>query len=116
MPTANLTMDIREIAEGIRVIDIKGEITSFAESEIATAHEEAGAGARAVILNFEGLDYMNSGGIGLLVTTLIRAQRAGQGLLAYGLSDHYREIFSLTRLDEAIGLFPDESSALASVA
>jgi anti-sigma B factor antagonist len=67
-----------------------------------------------VILNFTGLEYMNSGGIGLLVTTLIRAQRSGQTLSAYGLTDHYRQIFSLTRLDEAIGIFDDEPSALAA--
>ena len=45
---------------------------------------------------------MNSGGIGLLVTLLVRAQRGGVRLLASGLSEHYREILSLTRLDEAI--------------
>jgi anti-sigma B factor antagonist len=55
---------------------------------------------------------MNSGGIGLLVTTLIRAQRSGHALRAYGLSDHYRQIFSLTRLDEAIGIYEDEASAI----
>lgn len=114
MPTSDLTLDIREVAEGIRVIDIKGEITAFSEKEISDAHEKAGDGAKAVILNFEGLQYMNSGGIGLLVTTLIRAQRAGHALRAYGLSDHYREIFSLTRLDEAIGLYDNESSAIAA--
>jgi anti-sigma B factor antagonist len=114
MPTANLIMDIRDAAEGVRVIDIKGEITAFAEKEITEAHEEAGRGAKAVVLNFEGLEYMNSSGIGLLVTTLIRAQRAGHALLAYGLSDHYRQIFSLTRLDEAIGIYDDEAAAVAA--
>lgn len=113
MSTANLTMNIRELADGIRVIDIEGEITAFSDKEISAAHEKAGAGATAVVLNFEGLEYMNSGGIGLLVTTLIRAQRAGHSLRAYGLSDHYREIFNLTRLDEAIGIYDDEGSALA---
>jgi anti-sigma B factor antagonist len=113
LPTANLTMNIRDVAEGIRVIDVVGEITAFSEKEISDAHEKAGEGATAVILNFEGLEYMNSGGIGLLVTTLIRAQRSGHALRAYGLTDHYREIFSLTRLDEAIGLYDDEASAVA---
>ena len=42
-------------------------------------------GTRAVILNFTGLEYMNSGGIGLLVTLLVRANRAKQKLLAFGL-------------------------------
>ena len=112
MPTANLTMDIREVADGVRVIDVVGEITAFSEKQISEAHGKAGEGARAVILNFDGLDYMNSGGIGLLVTTLIRAQCSGHALRAYGLSEHYREIFSLTRLDEAIGIYEDEAAAI----
>ena len=113
MPTANLTMDIREVAEGVRVIDVQGEITSFSDEQITEAHANAGEGASVVILNFEGLEYMNSGGIGLLVTTLIRAQRAGHDLRAYGLGEHYRQIFTLTRLDEAISIHDDESSAIA---
>lgn len=113
MTTANLTMNIRDVAAGIRVIDVVGEITAFSEKEITAAHEKASDGADAVILNFEGLDYMNSGGIGLLVTTLIRAQRAGHALRAYGLTEHYRQIFSLTRLDEAIGIYDDEGAAIA---
>jgi anti-sigma B factor antagonist len=107
-------MNVRDIGEGVRVIDIEGEITGFSEKEIAAAHEAAGKGASAVILNFTGLEYMNSGGIGLLVTTLIRAQRSGHALRAYGLTDHYREIFALTRLDEAIVIFDDEESAAAA--
>lgn len=114
MPTANLTMNIREVSDGIRVIDIEGEITAFSEKEITEAHEKAGEGADSVILNFEGLEYMNSGGIGLLVTTLIRAQRAGHALRAYGLNEHYREIFSLTRLDEAIEIYEDEATAVGA--
>jgi anti-sigma B factor antagonist len=110
-----LTLDVREVSNGIRVIDITGEITSFSEKEIAEAHGKAGDGAKAVILNFDGLEYMNSGGIGLLVTTLIRAQRSGHKLMAFGLSDHYRQIFSLTRLDEAIGIYDDEPAAVAAV-
>ena len=69
-----------------------------------------------MVLDFSGLDYMNSGGIGLLVTLLVRAQRARQQMLAYGLSDHYRQIFELTRLDEAIAIHDDEGGALAAAA
>jgi anti-sigma B factor antagonist len=57
---------------------------------------------------------MNSGGIGLLVTLLVRAQRAGQKLLAVGLTEHYRQILALTRLDEAITICDDETAALAA--
>jgi anti-sigma B factor antagonist len=47
---------------------------------------------------------------------LIRVQRQKQQLLAYGLSEHYQQIFELTRLNEAIGIYEDEASALTAVA
>ena len=116
MPQAQVSMDVRGAGPNVRIIDIKGEITAFSEDILAAAHEEASrGGVKAVILNFEGLEYMNSSGIGLLVTTLIRAQRAGHKLLAFGLTDHYRQIFSLTRLDDAIPLYADEPASLAAV-
>lgn len=115
MPTAQITTTVRPVADGVRIIDIHGEITAFSEDALRAAHDEAAlGGVRAVILNFTDLAYMNSGGIGLLVTNLIRAQRSGHRLLAYGLTDHYREIFSLTRLDEAIAIHDDEASAVAA--
>jgi anti-sigma B factor antagonist len=58
---------------------------------------------------------MNSSGIGLLVTLLIRVNRQKQRLLSYGLSEHYRHIFELTRLSDAIHIFNTEVEALASV-
>jgi anti-sigma B factor antagonist len=73
------------------------------------------SGVRAIVLSFAQLDYMNSGGIGLLVTLLVRAQRQRQRVLAFGLSDHYRQIFELTRLDEAVGIHDSEEDALAEV-
>lgn len=114
MPESKISMTVREPKEGVRVVDIAGELTSFAEPVLTEAYEDADRpGVKTVLLNFDKLDYMNSGGIGLLVTTLIRAQRKGQSLGAYGLTDHYREIFSLTRLDEAIGIYGNEAEALA---
>ena len=68
------------------------------------------------MLNFGGLEYMNSGGIGLLVTLLILANRQGQRLVAVGLNEHYRQIFELTRLNEAIGVYDNEAAALAAAA
>jgi len=115
MPESKIAMSVRECSPAVRVIDINGELTSFGEPVLTEAYGEADQpGVKAVILNFEGLEYMNSGGIGLLVTILIRAQRKNQRLAAFGLTDHYREIFSLTRLDEAIGIFDHEAAAVAA--
>jgi anti-sigma B factor antagonist len=95
------------------ILRIQGEITGGSEPPIMAAYAEAGD-ARSIVLDFSRLEYMNSGGIGLLVTLLVRAQRAGQRLLAVGLSDHYRQILALTRLDEAIAIHDDETAALAA--
>jgi anti-sigma B factor antagonist len=105
----------RRAAPGINVIDIRGEVTGAAENILTDAYVQASADAQTIILNFAGLDYMNSSGIGLLVTLLIRAQRQKQKLFAVELSEHYQEIFELTRLNEAITLFPTEQAALTAL-
>ena len=97
------------------ILRISGEITGGSEPPIMAAYAEAGD-ARSIVLDFGQLEYMNSGGIGLLVTLLVRTQRAGQKLLAVGLSDHYRQILALTRLHEAIAIHEDEPAALAAAA
>jgi anti-sigma B factor antagonist len=117
MPEARIAMNVRTVNSAASVIDIEGEVTSFCENVLMDAYTQATSdGAKAVVLNFAGLEYMNSGGIGLIVTLLIRANRQGNRLVAIGLNDHYRQIFGLTRLDEAITIFDDEAAALADVA
>jgi anti-sigma B factor antagonist len=105
----------RKVAEGTCILDIEGELTAFAEEALMVAYNRAcGAGVANVILSFDRVEYVSSSGIGLLVTLLIRAQRRRQRLLAYGLSDHYRQILELTRLNEAIAAYTTEGEALAA--
>ena len=105
---------MREDAAGVCVIDISGDVTAASEQVLVSAYTNATQrGATAIVLSFTGLEYMNSGGIGLLVMLLVRAQRKRQQVLAYGLSEHYRQIFELTRLDEAVAIHDSEAAALA---
>jgi anti-sigma B factor antagonist len=107
-----LELDVRQ-ASGASVLDVRGDITAESETTLMDAYEKANTdAARSIVLNFSGLEYMNSGGIGLLVTMLVRANRQKQKLLAFGLTDHYKQIFELTRLDEAIGIYDSEDDAL----
>lgn len=106
-------MKIRRPQKKIAIIDVEGDVTGESESALSEAFAEASSeGTETIVFNFSELGYMNSSGIGLLVTTLIRAQRQDQKLMAYGLTPHYREIFALTRLDEAITIHDDESQVL----
>ena len=104
-------------ASGVAVIDLRGEINSFAEETLNTAYHEAAAGnGDAVLLNFSGADYINSTGIALIVGLLAQARKTGHRLLTCGLSDHYRELFQITRLADFMTIFPDEAAALAGAA
>jgi anti-anti-sigma factor len=116
MTTTGTSVDVvpTSVPKVVR-LHVRGEITASSEGTLMAAYTAAtDQGGRTLLLDFTDLDYMNSGGIGLLVTLLVRVQRAGQQLLAVGLTDHYRQILSLTRLDEAIGIHTDEASALTA--
>ena len=116
MPQANVNMHVRRIDATTSIIDIQGEVSAFAEKVLMDAYQEASTPTtRNIILNFAGLEYMNSSGIGLLVTLLIRIKRQKQHLLACGLSEHYRHIFEITRLNEAIAIYDSESKVLAVI-
>ena len=113
MPQAQVKMNVRKVSENVSIIDVEGEFNAFAEAVLMKAYNQASDGqARAIILNFEDLEYMNSSGIGLLVTLLIRINREKQQLLTYGLSDHYKSIFQITRLDDAIAIHDSEEEAV----
>ena len=115
-----MAAETRPFSSGIRkaartvVIDLHGEIDSRADAAINAAYAEAAASeSEAVLLNFGDVDYINSTGIALIVGLLAQARAAGMQLIAYGLSDHYRELFRITRLSDYVGMFHDEASALA---
>ena len=117
MSQVAVTMDVRNVSDSASVVDIKGEITAACEDVLMDAYEQASnEKTRSIVLNFSELEYMNSGGIGLLVTLLVRVNRQKQRLLAFGVNEHYRQIFELTRLDEAIGIYDTEQDALAAAA
>lgn len=115
MASQTLNLSVRTPSTQVAVIDIQGEVTGAAETPLMNAYDEASKhGARTIVINFSNLEYMNSSGIGLLVTLLIRVNRQKQRMFSYGLSDHYQQIFQLTRLNEAISIYPDETSALSA--
>lgn len=97
------------------IMHLHGEINAFAEGELNAAYEQADSrNPDVILLNFSDVDYINSTGIALIVGLLARARKSRRRLLACGLSDHYVEIFEITRLADFMNVFPDEATALAS--
>jgi anti-anti-sigma factor len=97
----------------IPVIDLAGEIDADAEATLLDAYERASAGAPRLALNFASTRYINSTGLAVIVQLLARARATGCRVHAFGLSEHYRQIFEITRLADFVELHPDEASAVA---
>ncbi|MDP8967468.1 MAG: STAS domain-containing protein [Actinomycetota bacterium] len=111
MPTRELQVAVRE-RDGISVIDLVGDVNASAERALDEAYAQASAaGSRAIALNFERADYINSTGIALIVGLLAQARASGTEMKAFGLSDHYREIFEITRLADFMTIAEDEDRA-----
>ena len=114
MPRNSVTIAVREVNQQVNAVDIGGEPTSFAEEELSAAIDQANTeNVCCIIFNFSQLAYMNRSGIGLLVTSLIRLGRQDKRMVAVELSDHFRKLFELTKLNEAIHVYDSEQEALA---
>ncbi len=102
--------------DGVAVIDLRGEIDRGAEEALNTAYVRAvDDDPAAILLNFNDVEYINSTGIALIVGLLARARKEGRSITAYGLSDHYKEIFQITRLSDFMAIFDDEESAVTEL-
>lgn len=105
--------EVREQSD-VTTIDLHGEINSFAEQRLNEVYDEASSrDTIKIALNFSDVSYMNSTGIALIVALLAQARKNQRELVVYGLSDHYEEIFRITRLADFMTIYPDEMSVLA---
>jgi anti-anti-sigma factor len=101
--------------DGAAIIDLAGQLDGTAERTLNAAWEEIGD-ERVVVLNFSNTSYINSTGIALIVGLLGRARVEEKQVRAYGLMDHYKEIFSITRLSDFIEVHNDEAGAVGGLA
>ena len=97
----------------VAVLDIVGDIDRDADAPLRQAYDQALAeGAGGVLLNFSEVGYINSTGIAVIVGLLAQARAQRLPISACGLSEHYRHIFSITRLSDFISVYTDEDSAV----
>jgi anti-sigma B factor antagonist len=112
MAVRHLEAEVRQ-ERGSVILDLRGEINGFAQEALDAAYAEADAkDTKTILLNFERVDYINSTGIALIVGLLAKARASHKRLLACNLSEHYVEIFEITRLSDFMSVFPDEEGAM----
>jgi anti-sigma B factor antagonist len=101
---------VRPEGDGARVI-LSGRIDRDGDAAMVAAYDSARTtGTGPIVLDFEATDYINSTGIALIVRLLAEARRDGRPVRASGLSEHYREIFRITRLSDFIALDDDAAA------
>jgi anti-anti-sigma factor len=111
MQTSRFEARVRP-ATGAAVVELAGDVDGGAEASLEAAYAEArDGGARVVTLDFSAVGYINSTGIALLVGLLARGRRDRVELEARGLTDHYREIFEITRIADFVRIVPDGNAS-----
>jgi anti-anti-sigma factor len=112
MAAHELQVTLRE-RDGAAILDLVGDVDASAEAALQSAYDEAVRQSRPVVLNFARAGYINSTGIALIVGLLAQARARGVQITAFGLSDHYREIFEITRLADFMTIADNENGAVA---
>jgi len=92
--------EVTEVPEEVR-LRLSGDLNGRADVTLSDAYAKVvQLDPRRVSLDFGHVGYINSTGIALVVRLLADARRDGRSVRAIGLSEHYREIFRITRLSD----------------
>jgi anti-anti-sigma factor len=100
----------------LTVIDLGGEVTTFAEDAVNGAFKQASEqGAKNILLNFKDVEYINSAGISVIIGLLTEARKSDQTLMITGLTPHYTKIFQMMGLAQYAPLYETEEAARQAV-
>jgi anti-anti-sigma factor len=99
-------------SDGHVALRMRGDLTGAGREAMDDAYNEADTAV--VVLDFTNVSYINSTGIAVVVGVLARARAEGREVRAFGLDEHYRKIFQITRIADFMAIYEDETTAVAS--
>ena len=104
----------KRIVNGVLVMDLVGRLTLGPEVEILRSGLLAAVerGERRILLNCNGLTYVDSAGVGELVSAYSAVVRLGGELKLLKPTGRLREVLQITRLDTLIPVCEDEETAV----
>ncbi len=105
-------------SSGVSIVDISGRVTlgETASALRETIGQMARSGERQILLNLSDLGYLDSSGMGVLVSSFATINSLGGRLKLTNLSDRVKDLLLITKLYTVFEIFEDESSAVASFA
>ena len=99
----------------VNILAFGGDISSASKDTILGAYHSLNGAARNVLLDFTGVDYINSSGIAIVIQMLLEAGQAGtQTIGIFGLSPHFQKVFTMVGINKYAILHADENAALAT--
>ncbi len=104
-------MEIRSVDNDDQVtLYVKGEIEVYSLPEFSRMAESQLGGPKELTLDLSELEYIDSSGLGFLVTLHERMDRQGQNLKLLNLRSHVRRVFKITGLDRILDISAEEAS------
>lgn len=97
---------------GLAIIDLYGDLTALADDALKLAFTQAESHSSPILLNFGGVDYINSFGIGLIIDLVTRSIGSRRALQMCSLRPNCRKVFGLMGLSAFVDIFSDEAGAL----
>jgi anti-sigma B factor antagonist len=103
------------VGTDIVVVVLKGRLTFGQDSRNLEAMLGAAAteGAKRVVLDLNGLTYMDSSGLGTIVKSMTVIKQAGGNLRLAGATPFILSVFKMAYVDSVLALYPDLQSACA---
>ena len=98
----------------ITVLRFAGDITSASRAAVLGTYEGFSENTKRILLDFTGVDYLNSSGIALIIQMLIAANKSGQVIQTFGLKPHFQKVFTMVGITKYTSLHPDEKTACAA--
>ena len=99
----------------IAIIDLKGEVTSFADEIInSVVNTIVSEGFQKIVLNFSEISYINSSGIAILIGVITSPSNKDVTFKVYGLTSHFKRIFRMIGLTQYVNVLGTEEEALAA--
>lgn len=97
------------------VLDVNGEIDLYNAPEIKeTINQLVSTGKYRVVINLEKVAYIDSSGIGALISSLSNLKKYQGGLKIVNVGGSVRKVFELTKLTSFFEIYDSESEAVAS--
>jgi anti-anti-sigma factor len=111
-----MAVESKRLESGVSVITISGRLALGGETEKLEAAVSAlvASDQKKVVLDITALDYIDSSGIGMLVSCLTKVKKAGGDFKLVGANARIRRIFAMTGVETMMPMFATLAEATAA--